>query len=170
MGDALSVPFIVSWLSPQEIQFQEGTNSGKTSDNCVFFSPRIFNTTSLIYFGWFCFKRTPTKCMRNTWVSVSSRGLCTGYPATHLSSHSVFQALISFFLWRYLKGKLLVSLRLLSISVNMVKNISIFFLRNIRNAVRILAVSLVGNFLYICSTDALLVADWWSAVDLITFG
>ena len=35
----------------------------------------------------------------------------------------------------------------------------VVFLRNIRNAVRILAVSQAGNFYISCSTDANLVAD-----------
>ena len=51
---------------------------------------------------------------------------------------------------------------IISQSVNTVKNISnclFFFLRNIRNAVRILAVSQAGNIIYICRTDANLVAD-----------
>ena len=39
------------------------------------------------------------------------------------------------------------------------KILVIVFLRNIRNAVRNLAVSQAGNTLYICSTDANLVAD-----------
>ena len=37
--------------------------------------------------------------------------------------------------------------------------VTAFFLRDIRNAVRILAVSQAGNILYICRTDANLVAD-----------
>ena len=50
---------------------------------------------------------------------------------------------------------------IISQSVNTVKNISncFFFLRNIRNAVRIFAVSQAGNIIYICRTDANLVAD-----------
>ena len=40
--------------------------------------------------------KTLTWCVRNTRLSVSSWRLCTGYPATCLSSYSVFQALIVF--------------------------------------------------------------------------
>ena len=79
------------------------TNSDTLIIVCFLFFSELFS--SLMYCGYFCFlKKTPTE-----WVSVSSWRLCTGYSATRLSSHSVFQVSI-LFLWRYLKGKLLVDL------------------------------------------------------------
>ena len=94
--------------------------------------------------------------MRNTWVGVSSWGFCTGYPATRLSSHSVFQALIVFFIWRYLKWNVLVSL------CQHGQNISNWFSYiNIRNAVSISAVLQACQFFTSCGMDANLVADWW---------
>ena len=69
--------------------------------------------------------------MRTTWVSVSSWRLCTGYPATRLSSHSVVQAVI-FFLWRPLTEREIISQSVLTRLKILV--ILFFFLRNIRNA------------------------------------
>ena len=36
--------------------FRKITNSDKTSDNCFFLS-RIFDPATLMYFGYFCFKK-----------------------------------------------------------------------------------------------------------------
>ena len=36
----------------------------------------------------------PNKCVRNTWVSVSTWQLCTGYTAKHLSWHAVFHDVV----------------------------------------------------------------------------
>ena len=76
--------------------FRKITNSDKTFDNCLFFAQEFSIQHRLCTSGSFGLK-TPTKCVRNTWVSVSSWRLCTGYPATRLSSHSVFQAVIFFY-------------------------------------------------------------------------
>ena len=72
-----------------------------------FFFLRIFDTMSLMYFGWFCLKKNPTKCARNTWVSVSSWRLCTGYPATHLSFGILFSKLYFFFAMTVFKREII---------------------------------------------------------------
>ena len=77
--------------------FRKITNSHKASDNCVFFFLKNFRYNIANVFWVALFWKTPTKCVRNTWVSVLSWLLCTAYPATRLSSHSVFQALIFFY-------------------------------------------------------------------------
>ena len=104
--------------------------------------------------------------MRNTWVSVSSWGLCTGYPATRLSSHSVFQALIFFSMTVFKR-------EIISQSVNTVKNISncFFFFCAISEMQYVFwQYHRLVIFYISCSTNANLVADWWWTVILITFG
>ena len=99
--------------------------------------------------GSFGFK-TPTKCVRNTWVGVSSWRLCTGYPAIRLSSRSVFQAFI-FVLWRYLKGQLLVSLYWHDFCA-------------ISEMQKVFLVLQVFIFSISCSMESNSVADWWWTV------
>ena len=86
--------------------------------------------------------KTLSWCVRNTRLSVSSWRLCTGYPATCLSSYSVFQALIFFSMTVFKR-------EIISQSVLTWLKTIIVFLRNIRNAVSILAVLQAGNFLYV---------------------
>ena len=97
--------------------------------------------------------------MRNTWVSVSSWRLCTGYLATRLSSHSVFQAVI-FFLWRHLTEREIIRQSVLTWLKILV---ILFFLRNIRNAESIF--SFTGLYFFISwSMESSLVGDWWWTV------
>ena len=121
--------------------FRKITNSDKTSDNCGFFLKNFRYNISYV----FCvvlFWKTPTKCVRNAGISVSFWQLCTGYSATGLSSHSVFQASI-FFSMTVFKRKIINQFVL-----TWLKMLVIVFLRNIRYAVSILAVLQAGNFLY----------------------
>ena len=90
--------------------------------------------------------------MRNTWVSVLSWRLCTGYPATRLS-HSVFQTVI-FLLWRYLKGKLLVSLYWHDWH----------FFSQYQKCRRYFEFYRLIIFFISCSMESSLVADWWWTV------
>ena len=113
------------------------TNSDSMIIVCFLFFSEFFFIANAFWVFLFFFFKMPTE-----WVSVSSWRLCTGYSATRLSSHSVFQVSI-LFLWRYLKGKLLVHL-----CYHGWKYKQLIFLRNIRNAVSILAVLQACDFLY----------------------
>ena len=91
-------------------------------------------------------------------------GQCFVLTALHrLPSHSFvftfcFPSRNFFFLWRYLKGKLLVSLYWYDW-----KYFLFLFLRNIRNAESIF--SFTGLYFFIsCSMESTLVADWWWTV------
>ena len=99
--------------------------------------------------------KTPTKCVRNTWVSVSSWRLCTGY----LASPSVFQAVIFFSMTVFKR-------EIISQSVlTWLKILVILFFCAISEMQKVFLVLQACNFFFIsCSMESNLVADWWWTV------
>ena len=96
--------------------------------------------------------------MRNTWVSVLSWRLCTGYPATRLSLHSVFGAVILFSMTVFER-------EIIGQSVLTWLEILVFVLLcNIRNAESIFIFYRLVIFFISCSIESSLVADWWWTV------
>ena len=95
--------------------------------------------------------------MRNTWVSVSSWRLCTGY----LASPSVFQAVISFSMTVF-KREIISQSVLTWLKIGN----SIFFLGGgaISEMQKVLLVLQACNFYISCSMESNLVADWWWTV------
>ena len=90
--EKLAKIFILQHRTPN---FRKITNSDKPFDNCFLFLKNFRYNVANVFWVVLVLK-TPIKWVRNTWVSVSSWRLSTGYPATSLSSHSVDQAVIFF--------------------------------------------------------------------------
>ena len=94
--------------------------------------------------------------MRNTWVSVSSWRLCTGFTVTRLSSHSVFQVFFSMTVFKR---------EIISQSVlKWLKILVIFFFCAISEIQKVFLVLQACNFFISCSMESNLVADWWWTV------
>ena len=98
--------------------------------------------------------KTATKCVRNIWVSVSSWWRCTGYPATRLSSPSVFQV-VFFFSMTVFKREII------SQSVlTWLKILVILFFCAISEMQKVFLVLQACKFFMSCSMESNLVADW----------
>ena len=75
-------------LLPQETQFQENPKFRQKDLIIVFFVKNLrYNIVDV--FWVVLFQKTANKCVRNTWVFVLSRWLCTGYPGKRLSFRSL---------------------------------------------------------------------------------